>query len=361
MSAVTLDHVSKSFGHVQVVHDVTLAIKPGEFFTFLGPSGCGKTTTLRMIAGFYYPTSGRILFDDKDITYLPANKRNTGMVFQNYALFPHLTVAENVAFGLKVRKVPKKEIEERVERALNQVRLPGLGKRRIEQLSGGQQQRVALARALVIQPSILLLDEPLSNLDAKLREETRWEIKRLQQSLKITAIYVTHDQSEAMAMSDRIAVMDQGRVQQVGTPEEIYNRPANRFVASFIGKTNLLPGTIIAKDAETVTVKLTDEITLFVDAKNRQKDYDPKVGEEVLLSVRPEAMESGEGRGGHNLIRGKVVLAEFTGASIEYEVELAGKTIHATFPSSTRVRKATGDTLMLFIPPENMYIVRGSE
>ncbi|HLS08673.1 ABC transporter ATP-binding protein, partial [Lentibacillus sp.] len=238
MKSVRLEHITKMFGKARGVEDINIDIKSGEFFTFLGPSGCGKTTTLRMIAGFYFPTSGKIAFDNEDITTVKPNKRNIGMVFQNYALFPHMTVFENIAFGLQVRKLSKSVIKEKVEKAQEFVRLVGYGNRKITELSGGQQQRVALARALVIEPDILLLDEPLSNLDAKLREETRVEIKRLQVELGITTVYVTHDQHEAMAMSDRIMVMSEGEVQQIGTPQEIYNKPDNRFVASFIGETN---------------------------------------------------------------------------------------------------------------------------
>src|SRR5690606_19869690 len=222
MKAVRINDVSKKFGDVVSVKDLELDIKSGEFFTFLGPSGCGKTTTLRMIAGFYYPSQGKIYFDNQDVTTLQPNKRNIGMVFQNYALFPHMTVNENIAFGLEIRKYDRKTIKEKVDRIRELVHLGPYGSRKINELSGGQQQRVALARALVIEPDILLLDEPLSNLDAKLREETRIEIKRIQSELGVTTIYVTHDQTEAMAMSDRIMVMEHGVVKQIGTPQEIY-------------------------------------------------------------------------------------------------------------------------------------------
>ncbi|WP_313471092.1 ABC transporter ATP-binding protein, partial [Lysinibacillus sp.] len=220
MRSVNIENVSKQFGQMYGVKDLNLEIKAGEFFTFLGPSGCGKTTTLRMIAGFYYPSKGKIFFDERDVSRLQPNKRNIGMVFQNYALFPHMTVDENIAFGLQVRKFSKAEIQYKVDRIRGQVHLAAYGNRKINELSGGQQQRVALARALVIEPDILLLDEPLSNLDAKLREETRIEIKRIQSELGVTTIYVTHDQMEAMAMSDRIMVMENGHIKQIGTPQE---------------------------------------------------------------------------------------------------------------------------------------------
>jgi iron(III) transport system ATP-binding protein len=246
MARVHFENVRKFFGETPAVRELTLEINEGEFFSILGPSGCGKTTTLRMVAGFEQPDGGRIFFDDEEVTSLPPEHRNTGMVFQNYALFPHLSVFENVAFGLRAHKRPKDEIAERVAAALDLVNMREFHSRPVPQLSGGQQQRVALARALAVQPAILLLDEPLSNLDAQLRRTTRSELKRLQRRLGITTIYVTHDQEEALALSDRILVMQQGAVQQVGTPEEIYNAPANHFVMNFIGASNTLPGKVVA-------------------------------------------------------------------------------------------------------------------
>jgi iron(III) transport system ATP-binding protein len=234
VASVQLKNITKKFDDVIAVNNISLTIHNGEFFSLLGPSGCGKTTVLRIIAGFYVPTSGEVLFNDKDVSTVPPNKRNTGMVFQNYALFPHMTVFENVAFGLRARKIPKQECRKRVDSALELVDLSGYCKRKVTLLSGGQQQRVALARAIVIEPAILLMDEPLSNLDAKLRRETRDQIRNLQKKLKITTIYVTHDQEEALTLSDRIAVMEKGVCQQMGTPDEIINNPANEFVASFI-------------------------------------------------------------------------------------------------------------------------------
>ena len=240
-AAIKLQQVTKSFdGKVVAVDDVTLDIEAGEFFSLLGPSGCGKTTSLRMIAGFEMPDSGRVHVGGQDITDVPVHRRDMGMVFQSYALFPHRTVAENVAFGLRMRDVPKPEIAKRVAAALAQVALTGLEERRPAQLSGGQQQRVALARALVIEPRVLLCDEPLGALDRKLRQQMQFELKELQQRLGVTLVFVTHDQEEALAMSDRIAVMNRGRVEQVGAPTEIYERPRTRFVADFIGEINLL-------------------------------------------------------------------------------------------------------------------------
>ncbi|HCN28152.1 MAG TPA: spermidine/putrescine ABC transporter ATP-binding protein, partial [Verrucomicrobiales bacterium] len=244
MVHISIREVSKRFGRQTVLDRVSLEIEAGELFFLLGPSGCGKTTLLRHVAGFYQPDEGRIFFDEDDVTRLPVHKRDTGMMFQSYALWPHLNVAQNVAFGLEERRRPQAEIEHRVNEALELVQLGGLGARRIAQLSGGQQQRVALARALAIQPQVLLLDEPLSALDAKIRVNLRQEIRSIQRQLGITTIFVTHDQEEAMTMSNRIAVMSNGYVQQIGSPREIYEHPQNRFVADFIGETNFLEGSV---------------------------------------------------------------------------------------------------------------------
>src|SRR6188768_571120 len=244
VTAITIEGVARSFGTVRAVDDVSIAVRDGEFFTLLGPSGCGKTTLLRMVAGFAELDTGRILFGDARIDTLPPHKRNTGMVFQNYAVFPNLTVGDNVAYGLRARKVRADETRERVARALKLVQLDGYGERWPHQLSGGQLQRVAIARAIVIEPHVLLLDEPLSNLDAKLRVEMRSEIRRLQKLLGITVLYVTHDQEEALAISDRIAVMRAGRVEQIASPRAIYEAPETPFVASFVGITNLVEGIV---------------------------------------------------------------------------------------------------------------------
>jgi len=248
--AVIIKEAVKKYGDFTALNGVSLDIKPGEFFTLLGPSGCGKTTLLRMIAGFNTVDGGEIYFDEKQLNNVPAHKRDIGMVFQNYAIFPHLTVAENVAYGLKAKKVPKDQIEKRVEEALELVQILKLKDRKPNELSGGQQQRVALARAFVIEPSVLLMDEPLSNLDAKLRVQMRTVIKKLQRRLGITTIYVAHDQEEALAISDRIAVMKEGHIMQVGTPESIYKKPENTFVAGFIGVSNFVDCEIDGTNAE---------------------------------------------------------------------------------------------------------------
>lgn len=354
MKSVRIQDVSKKFGDVVSVSNMNIDIKSGEFFTFLGPSGCGKTTTLRMVAGFYYPSIGKIYFDNTDVTTLQPNKRNIGMVFQNYALFPHMTVDENIAFGLEVRKFDKKTIREKVDRIRELVHLGPYGSRKINELSGGQQQRVALARALVIEPDILLLDEPLSNLDAKLREETRIEIKRIQTELGVTTIYVTHDQTEAMAMSDRIMVMENGVVKQIGTPLEIYHRPNNRFVATFIGETNLL--TMKVQDVQEETVTVIDETGFTIKGlkENLADGLSVRVGDTVFVSVRPEAFENGAG---DNTITGTIELIEFTGLSVNYIININGRSIKAMILSRDTNIKQAGEQIELHIPIGNVYFL----
>ena len=256
--AVIIKNAVKKYGDFTAVNGISLNIEQGEFFTLLGPSGCGKTTLLRMIAGFNTVDGGEICFDEQVINNLPAHKRDIGMVFQNYAIFPHLNVADNVAYGLKARKVPKEQITPRVDEALRMVQIDQFKARQPNELSGGQQQRVALARAFVIEPGVLLMDEPLSNLDAKLRVQMRTTIKKLQRRLGITTIYVTHDQEEALAISDRIAVMKEGNIMQIGRPEEIYRKPANPFVANFIGVSNFVDCTVDGQDPKAASVKLHD-------------------------------------------------------------------------------------------------------
>jgi len=294
MVNIRTEAVTKRFGNVVALDRVTLNIRKGEFYTLLGPSGCGKTTFLRSIAGFELVDEGRILFDNIDVTYLPPYKRNTGMVFQNYALWPHMTVYENIAYGLKVRKFPRGEIDRRIKWALRLVHMEGLENRTPHQLSGGQQQRVALARVLVIQPKVLLLDEPLSNLDAKLRIEMRAELRRLQRELGITTIYVTHDQEEAMSISDRLAIMNQGRVMQVGDPMDIYFHPRNPFVADFIGQGTFIEGEVIEINKHLI-VELEGGLGR-VKATPSIDDEGFNVGDRVLIAIRPESfvMSGGE-------------------------------------------------------------------
>ncbi|KOY83833.1 ABC transporter ATP-binding protein [Lysinibacillus macroides] len=354
MKSVKIENVSKQFGQVYGVKNLNLDIKAGEFFTFLGPSGCGKTTTLRMIAGFYYPTNGHILFDEQDVTRLPPNKRNIGMVFQNYALFPHMTVDENIAFGLQVRKFSKAEIQHKVDRIRGQVHLATYGKRKINELSGGQQQRVALARALVIEPDILLLDEPLSNLDAKLREETRVEIKRIQSELGITTIYVTHDQMEAMAMSDRIMVMENGDIKQIGTPQEIYHRPINRFVANFIGETNLIEGTIEAIDGEDIQVITTNGLIFIGRKQQSSPTFTHMIGDKVFISIRPESIHLGAG---DNTLTGKITFVEFTGISVNYIVDFTAFSLKVMIIHSYDQIKSIGEDITINVAYDSLYFL----
>ena len=308
-------------GEVYAARDVTLDVAPGEFLTLLGPSGCGKTTTLRMIAGFEKPDAGRVLFSGEDVTYLPANRRNIGFVFQNYALFPHLSVAENVAYGLEMRGVATAEIATRVSEVLKLVGLAGYEQQFSSQLSGGEQQRVALARAIVIQPRVLLFDEPLSNLDAKLRVQMRQEIRELQQRLGITTIYVTHDQEEAMAVSDRIVVMSQGSVLAMGSAHELYHRPGSEFVARFIGRVNLVPARVLETRGDTARVQaLGREMEVAAVGK-------VAAGDEVRVVVRPEGIELVRGELGHPPAR--VRRAVFLGEKIEYHLDVAGTSILA--------------------------------
>ena len=313
---ITIDHVDKFYGSFQAIKDVSLSIKEGEFFTLLGPSGCGKTTLLRMIAGFNTIEKGEIRFGDTVINHVPTYKRNIGMVFQSYAIFPHLTVQQNVAYGLKARKVPKDELNARVEKAMKLTQIDQFAKRQPQQLSGGQQQRVALSRAIVIEPDLLLMDEPLSNLDAKLRVEMRTAIREIQRELNITTIYVTHDQEEALAVSDRIAVMNMGVVEQVGKPYDIYAHPTNTFVANFIGTSNFLDG-----ETDQGGVKVLGQN--HIDCKLNRAYTGP-----VRVSVRPEHIELEDPMPG--AINGEIKIATFLGDFINYEVRLAnGQIIQA--------------------------------
>ena len=298
MIAVTIRDLSKHFGDHLVLDHVNLRIEPGELFFLLGPSGCGKTTLLRHIAGFYFPDSGQILFDDQDVSRVPPHKRGTGMMFQSYALWPHMTVAGNVAFGLEERRTPKAEIVKRVDEALASVGMAAMANRKINELSGGQQQRVALARALVIRPRCLLLDEPLSNLDAKMRLQMRGEIRRVCKEFGLTAIYVTHDQKEALSIADRLAILDQGHLSQVGTPREIYRQPHSRVVADFIGESNFIEGRAVEPIEHSENWRVETKLGEFTGLKT-DPDWDLHVGEAVSLSIRPESWRLREGVSGN--------------------------------------------------------------
>jgi len=315
---VRLEGVVKRYGATVALAGVSLEIREGELFTLLGPSGCGKTTTLRILAGFVEPDEGEVYFDDVSVRGVPPAERGVGIVFQNYALWPHMTVFDNVAYGLRLRKLPPAEVRRRVRDALEQVGLVGMEDRTPGQLSGGQQQRVAVARALVLNPRLLLLDEPLSNLDAKVRARLRSEIRKLQQDLGITTVYVTHDQEEAMVLSDRIAVMRDGRVAQVGSPVDLYERPADLFVADFVGTNNLLPGTV---------GHLQDgwaEVQTPAGPMRGRAAGPLRQGQGAVLAVRPEAVQIADGGAGGMSVPGKVALAQYLGSLVRYEVEVAG-------------------------------------
>lgn len=351
MSNVSLRHLAKRYGKVAVVKDVSLEIAEGEFVSLLGPSGCGKTTILRMVAGLIEPSDGAITVGGRDITRLPPNKRNVGLVFQSYALFPHMTVFENVAFGLRRKGESGSALDGRVREALALVRLEGYGERYPRQLSGGQQQRVAMARAIAPRPSVLLFDEPLSNLDAKLRDEMQIELKRLQRDLNITTLFVTHDQAEALSLSDRVCVMNDGVIQQFDTPEEIYHRPATAFVASFIGKPNRLAGTV--KDG---AVDLGDGLVLQSSSAVSLDDGTP-----VDVFIRQEAVTlsaSPDGKGAD--LPGTIVLRSFSGAQVQYVVRLGNRfeVVVEVASSGEGANLEQGREIFLTIRPQDTIILR---
>ncbi|HQU08497.1 MAG TPA: ABC transporter ATP-binding protein [Opitutales bacterium] len=323
MISVRVENLVKKFNGVLALDHVNISIKPGELFFILGPSGCGKTTMLRTLAGFYTPDSGRILFDDDDVSRLEPHKRNTGMVFQSYALWPHKTVSENVAFGLEQQKIPKTEIRRRVGEALESVQMESFANRKPNELSGGQQQRIALARALVIRPRCLLLDEPLSNLDAKLRNEMRLEIRRICKEHKLTTIYVTHDQKEALSIADYMVVLSWGRVKQIGSPLEVYKRPANRFVANFIGEANFIEGTVVRTGAGEALVATA--IGEFRGALANY-DFECKEGSKVYLCIRPECWHLDLTGPDENCIVGRIDNATYFGEVAHYDFR-AGDTV----------------------------------
>lgn len=360
MSTVYLTEITKNFNNVTAVKGLNLTIKEGEFFTFLGPSGCGKTTTLRMIAGFYYPTTGKVKFNEREMTRVAPEKRNTGMVFQNYALFPHMTVFENVAFGLKVRKLGKSVIKKKVDDVLKKVRLDQFVDRQVSQLSGGQQQRVALARALVIEPEILLLDEPLSNLDAKLRDEMRTEILRLQREYGITTIYVTHDQMEALSMSDRIAVFNTGECLQIGSPTEIYNQPVNDFVAKFIGESNLLPVSL-SEEKEHQSIFYSEKMQdVFHVANSELNIAHYTESDDLVISIRPEVIQlHQEPMDKDNVYTGTVSMVQFTGEAVHTFVQInESLTMKATdLNRGPQTYLAEGTKVYVYIPDNQVRVV----
>lgn len=325
MISVDVRNVAKLFGDTRALDDVSVRIEPGELFFLLGPSGCGKTTLLRSIAGFYIPEEGSIHFGEDDVTRLEPHKRNTGMMFQSYALWPHMSVAENVAFGLQQRKVPKAEIKERVDKALDSVQMRPYAERKPNQLSGGQQQRIALARALVIRPRCLLLDEPLSNLDAKLRHEMRNEIRRVCKEFELTTIYVTHDQKEALSIADRMVVMRSGKVLQVGSPLELYKRPLTRFVADFIGESNFIGGEVASSDGQGTKVKTSLGVLACTPSDSNWK---PKVGSKVTLSIRPECIQLTEEARSLNSCSGEIIDSTYYGEVAHYHFKSSGEVLN---------------------------------
>ncbi len=357
MVEIILENLRKTFGEIIATDEVNMVIKEGELSTLLGPSGCGKTTLLRLIAGFYVPDSGHIYFDDREVTEVPPHKRNTGMCFQNYALWPHMTVADNVAYGLKLKRVngmkyKKSAIERRVQNALELVRMGELGERHVHQLSGGQQQRVALARALVVEPDVLLLDEPLSNLDAKLRINMREEIIRIQKELSITTVYVTHDQHEALSISDRVAVMDKGYVQQFDTPREIYANPQTIFVADFIGQCTFIDGVIQSVGD---TIKVTIPGNQVVVGRRTIDGYPFEIGEAVKAAVRPEDLNLEKERPNDNRIQGDVTRTIYVGNSLEVYFNVGNISAEALLDPDSKIKE--GDTIHLYMPSDEVMIL----
>ncbi|MBI5652636.1 MAG: ABC transporter ATP-binding protein [Chloroflexi bacterium] len=355
---LTLDHLTKKFpartkqgGEVNAVDDVSLNIEKGQFVTLLGPSGCGKTTTLRLIAGFEFPTSGHIVLDGARLEDVPPNKRDMAMVFQSYAIFPHLNVFENIAYGLKVKKLASSEIRRRVDEVTKLTQLTGLEDRAPNQLSGGQQQRVALARALVVEPKVLLFDEPLSNLDAKLREEMRFEIRDLQKRLGITAIYVTHAQEEALVMSDVIAIINKGKLAQLGSPEEIYERPLSRFVADFIGLSDFIPARVESFDAELAQVAAANAVfTVPVPPLGLAR------GQTILLHIRPYEIQFADGLVDKNVLTGVVQQATYLGNIMDYRVHISDD-VDVRVQADTAHRHNVGDRVRLHLPAAQCHLI----
>lgn len=353
MAYLTLNNITKQYNQAIAVADFNLDVDQGEFVSFLGPSGCGKTTTLRMIAGFETPTTGQILIKNENITNRPPNQRNVGMVFQSYALFPNLTVAENIGFGLSVAHRHAAEIHQRVDEMLELIHMPQYGKRYPYQMSGGQQQRVALARALAIRPQVLLLDEPLSALDAKIRLSLRNEIRAIQKKLGITTVYVTHDQEEALSLSDRVVVMSEGHIEQIGTPFEIYNFPKTRFVASFVGTLNVLEAEVIDREG-----------VLRIDGQEIQIacPVDANPGEVVQLALRPEMVNIDGNQGDVNHLKGEISGVNFLGSIVRIQANMQRQHLFFdTFNNPNLVLPKHGDPVILAFPRDACLVLGGKE
>ncbi len=355
MSNLKLLSIVKKYGRVIAVDNLNLEVKDGELVTLLGPSGCGKTTTLRIISGFLSPDRGDIYINDRKITDIPPEKRGIGLVFQNYALWPHMTVFQNLAFGLQMRKTPRDEIVERVKQGLKTVRLEEYEKRYPRELSGGQQQRVALARALVLEPDILLLDEPLSNLDALLREKMRFEIARIHRESGVTTIYVTHDQTEAMVISDRIVILNKGKVMQEGKPKEIYEKPANKFVASFMGNTSFIEGIVKEIDGNYTILETADGLTIHGIGNGIKR------GDRAVIAVRPENVQflptsKNDSREGYfNIFSAKVERESYIGEVFDYQLKIKNWSIRAK--SSVANEKPRGSEVKIYLDPDKMPIL----
>lgn len=344
---VAIKNLSKRFGATPALERVSLEVRSQELFFLLGPSGCGKTTLLRLVAGFYAPDEGEICFGERQMNDVAPHKRNTGMVFQNYALWPHMTVAENVAYGLEVRGVKGGEKKARVAEALEIVQMGAYAERTPNQLSGGQQQRIALARALVIKPDLLLLDEPLSNLDAKLRLEMRDEIRRIHAQTRITTIYVTHDQKEALSMAERMCILRNGRVEQIGEPRAVYRAPANRFVADFVGETNWLPGTVVGVEGSRLHVK-TPAGLFEVEAAKRNGDL-------VLIGFRPEAVQFGVGA--TNSFSARIRHVNYLGEIEQYSLEVRGQKVIKAFEQNPLTHRPVGTELTVHVRPQDVLVL----
>ena len=353
MSTVAVTNAVKRYGAVAALDGVTMTFTEGEFFGLLGPSGSGKTTLLRAIAGFVSLDRGQVLIDGKDVSGVPVHARDIGMMFQNYALFPHMSVAENVAFGLEVRGRPREEVTDRVKAALAMVRLGGLEQRRPKQLSGGQQQRVALARALVTRPKVLLLDEPLGALDKHLRQEMQVELRRIQRQVGITTIFVTHDQEEALTLSDRIAIFDSGRIIQEGAPMAVYERPVTKFAAGFLGEANFLQGSVAAREPNGLA-----RIALQIGGEASCRLSDGQVGQTVLLALRPEKITLGEGgHAGVNALRGKVLDVVFSGNSTTYRISVGDQVMILFRQNLAQGTVAPGSDVLVSWSPEHLVQV----